>query len=269
MSTGGSLDAGIEVLLAGEWIRWGATYHLWFLAALLLYTGLALILRSLMHSLPDRLTATASASARPLIATQPRVVLLSALAVATLIPAYAYSDGGAESAAMQLHLMSFFLIGWMFFVHRDQIDRLKDGAWRAIAIAVACVPVATWSARQRWLAPDDVDVTMGVIAGVSNGIMVAAMSYGLLGLFQRRYDQRPSSVGQYISDASYWIFLIHFPLLIFVSGVLSAVALPAIVKYLITVGVVAPIVFATYHFLVRNALLGRLLKGRKRAAANT
>ncbi|MBU2676621.1 MAG: 2,3,4,5-tetrahydropyridine-2,6-carboxylate N-succinyltransferase, partial [Gammaproteobacteria bacterium] len=61
----------------------------------------------------------------------------------------------------------------------------------------------------------------------------------------------------------YWIFLIHLPLLIAVAGVLSATDFPAMTKYLATLAVVVPLVFLSYHALVRKTSFGRFLKGRK------
>ena len=122
--------------------------------------------------------------------------------------------------------------------------------------------------RLRWFEPEITDWYVGTIAGISSAGVVVGMSFGLLGYFHRRFGDQPSPVGQYLSEASYWIFLIHLPLLIFVGGALSVTALPAIVKYLLTVAIVVPAVMATYHFLVRNSVLGRLLKGRPKKATS-
>jgi hypothetical protein len=52
-------------------------------------------------------------------------------------------------------------------------------------------------------------------------------------------------------------------LLVAVAGVLSATAFSATTKYLLTLAVVVPIVFSSYHFGVRSTRFGRFLKGRK------
>jgi peptidoglycan/LPS O-acetylase OafA/YrhL len=148
-------------------------------------------------------------------------------------------------------------------LHRDLLPAFRHGAWRQIAIAIAILPLAAWSTRLRLFASHEPDLLVGIIAGVSNGIIATCMTIGLLGVFQGRFDRRPSAIGQYISHASYWIYLIHLPLLVFVAGALSATSLPAAAKYLTTVFVVVPIVFASYHFCVRATRLGGFLKGRK------
>ena len=93
------------------------------------------------------------------------------------------------------------------------------------------------------------------------------MTFGLLSLYQDRFAQ-PSAFGRYVSDASYWIYLIHFPLLIAVAGALTVAPLSAGVKYLLTVAVVVPIIVLTYHCGVRSTRFGRLITGAKRGSAN-
>ena len=263
VATSGTIGAGIDLLLEGRWLRWGKAYHLWFLVSLLLYTGLVLASRSLLLRVLGQRVSRMADAARLLFEKPWRTPLLSLLAIIALIPAYSLNDGDATTLPMQLHLFSFFLVGWLLYRHRDLLADLRSRTWPWFVAALAVTPAAAWSARERWYAPDQTDLLVGTIAGASNGILVACVSLGLLGYFQQRFDQRPSPVGQYLSEASYWIFLIHLPLLILVGGALSATPLPALVKYLLTVTIVVPLVLATYHFLVRTSALGRLLKGRR------
>ena len=102
------------------------------------------------------------------------------------------------------------------------------------------------------------------MAGISNSILAAFMTFGLLGIYQDRFG-RPSALGRYVSDASYWIYLIHYPLLIAVAGALTVTPFSAVIKYLLTVAVVVPLVLASYHYGVRSTRFGLLLQSRKRS----
>ncbi len=266
VSTSGSLQMGMEVLLAGDWIRWSKAYHLWFLVSLLLYTAMAIGLRYAATGVAAGLSQRISNCSRALFQPVAGPILLILVASATLIPAYSLYDGDATTLPMQLHLFSFFIVGWFLHTHRDRLDNMASRPAIYILVALISLPVAAWSMRLRWFEPDQADWFIGTIAGISSAGVVVGMSFGLLGYFHRRFSEQPSPIGQYLSEASYWIFLIHLPLLIFVGGALSATALPAIVKYLLTVAIVVPAVMATYHFLVRSSVLGRLLKGRPKEA---
>lgn len=264
VAASGSIQAGFDMLLLGNWISWSKAYHLWFLAALLLYTALAVFLRwGLLRVVGTRATNVLQAT-RPLFANRWRSVLLTLIVACTMIPAYVRHDGDATTLPMQATLFGFFVFGWLLYLHRDLLPTFRHGAWRPIAIAVATLPIAAWSTRKRWFAPDEPELIIGAIAGMSNSILATCMTFGLLGIFQGRFDRHPSALGQYVSDASYWIYLIHLPLLIAVSGALSATSLSATTKYLFTIIVVVPIVFASYQICVRSTRFGRFLKGRKK-----
>jgi glucan biosynthesis protein C len=263
VSVSGSLQAGIDLLLRGDWIRWSKAYHLWFLVSLLLYTALAVCLewlsRRLLRGRVNRIRATT----RRLFTSRWRSAPLTIIVACTMIPAYVLYDGDATTLPMQATLFGFFVFGWLLYLHRDLLPTFGRGAWRPIAGAVAVLPAAVWSTRERYFSPDDLQPLAGIVAGLSNSMLAAFMTFGMLGIFQSRFNQRPSPLGQYVSDASYWIYLIHLPLLVAVAGVLSATAFSATTKYLLTLAVVVPIVFSSYHFGVRSTRFGRFLKGRK------
>lgn len=262
----GSLRAGVDLLAQRDWIRWSKAYHLWFLVSLLLYTGIAVCLRWLVIDVAGISRERVRRATRPLYASAWRPALFTAIVALTMVPAYVLYDGDATTWPMQLTLIGFFVFGWLLYVHRDALESMYRGAWPAITVAVAVTPVTVWATRSRLFAPDEPALLAGLLAGLGNAVIAVCMTYGLLGLFQRRFSRQPSALGQYVSDASYWLFLIHFPLLIFTAGALSATSLPALAKYFLTVAIVVPLVFATYHFGVRTTAFGRLLKGRKAAA---
>lgn len=266
VSGAGSLEAGFDVLAQGDWVRWSKAYHLWFLVSLLLYTAIAVFLRWLVVDVAGVSRDRIRRATRPLFAGPFRAALFTAIVSVTMVPGYVLYDGDATTWPMQLTLIGFFVFGWLLFVHRDALESMYRGAWPAILVAVAVTPATVWATRIRLFEPDEWAPLVGVVAGVGNAVIAACMTYGLIGIFQHRFSRQPSALGQYVSDASYWIFLIHFPLLIFTAGALSAASLPALAKYLLTVAIVVPLVFATYHFGVRTTAFGRLLKGRKSAA---
>lgn len=268
VSATGSLRAGIDLLAQGHWIRWSKAYHLWFLVSLLLYTAVAVFMRWFVTDVAGISRETIRRATRPLFAGTWRPARFTAIVALTMTPAYIVYDGDATTWPMQLTLILFFVFGWLLFVHRDVLPSLYRDAWPSILAALAVTPVTVWATRLRLFTPDETAPLVGLVAGLGNAVIAVSMTYGLIGLFEKRFSGQPSPLGQYVSDASYWLFLIHFPLLIFTAGALSATSLPALAKYLLTVAIVVPLVFATYHFGVRTTAFGRLLKGRKAARAN-
>ncbi len=263
IAVNGSIQAGLELIMTGDWIRWSKAYHLWFLISLLLYTALAVCLRWGVLQIFGRWAGHLRSATRYLFASRWRSILLTLIVSGTMIPAYVVYDGDATTLPMQGALLTFFVVGWLLYLHRDLLPTFRYAAWRPIAAAVAVLPLAAWSTRERLFATGDPDLLVGITAGLTNSLLPALMTFGLLGIFQRRYADGPSPSGQYFSDASYWIYLIHLPLLVAVAGVLTVTPYPAVIKYLLTLAVVVPIVLGSYHFGVRSTAVGRFLKGRK------
>lgn len=94
------------------------------------------------------------------------------------------------------------------------------------------------------------------------------MCIGLIGLFQAVLNRdRPSA--RYLSDASYWMYLIHLPLIIIGQGLVRDWNMPALLKFLLVCGTVSAILLATYHFLVRYTPVGTLLNGKRERPARS
>jgi glucan biosynthesis protein C len=92
--------------------------------------------------------------------------------------------------------------------------------------------------------------------------MSAFMAYGVLGAVLTHFSH-PNPVTRYLSDASYWIYLVHYPLVVFIGGMLASTAFPPAVKFAATVAVATPILLGTYHLCVRFTAIGIVLNGRR------
>ena len=86
--------------------------------------------------------------------------------------------------------------------------------------------------------------------------------FGLLSL-SLRYLERPVGWIRYLADSSYWLYLVHVPVLLWVQLLLAPVSLPALMKGLLALGVAMPLMLASYQFIVRSTWLGWLLNGHR------
>lgn len=87
-------------------------------------------------------------------------------------------------------------------------------------------------------------------------------SFALIGLFLR-YLPAENSAMRYLSQASYWVYLIHFPLTSGFGALLYTANLPALVKMLLNIGATTAAALVSYHLLVRTTALGTLLSGQR------
>lgn len=73
---------------------------------------------------------------------------------------------------------------------------------------------------------------------------------------------------RWLADASYWVYLVHLPLLFAIQYRLLDVSLHWTAKFAIAVFATFAVSLASYQLMVRRTVIGRLLNGaRQRAAA--
>ncbi|MBK7007003.1 MAG: hypothetical protein IPH37_19400 [Burkholderiales bacterium] len=87
-------------------------------------------------------------------------------------------------------------------------------------------------------------------------------SVGIIGLFTRTM-QRSNAVLRYLSQASYWVYLIHLPLTIIFGAMLVGEPLSVLSKSLINITATTAVALLSYHLLVRSTWLGALLTGKR------
>src|SRR5581483_9578592 len=87
-------------------------------------------------------------------------------------------------------------------------------------------------------------------------------TFAALGL-ALRFMSRFSPTWRYLADASYWLYLIHLPIVMALQVALSQRDWPALVKFAIILLVAIPPMLASYHLMVRFSFIGTVLNGRR------
>ena len=242
----GDLAAGWAVIASGEWIRWNKLYHLWFLASLILFSGLVLALRKTLVSLPARATAAMDAALERALQGPFAGVWLGIAVGVPMSLSYVGGTGQGTNSWMQVALFTFFALGWWLQGHREVLRGFRATVTAPLLMAVAVWPVCVWSTRDRLLAEDVSDPVMGIVAGTSNALIAALVTIAMLGWFQNRLTG-PSRFGDYLGAASYWIYLVHYPVVIAAGGIAATLSVPTLAKYVVSVAIAVPVIMATYH----------------------
>ncbi|MEO0339564.1 MAG: acyltransferase family protein, partial [Bacteroidota bacterium] len=151
-----------------------------------------------------------------------------------------------------LFYLFFYLFGWLLYTSKYDLQLFTKNAWLYNGIAVLLF--FTEIIMQEQLS----DVVMGIF----NAFIIALLIFGITGIFVQYYSQASKRL-RYISDGSYWVYLIHLPFTILIPGYLAGLPLAAIFKFLITLIITTVICFSSYHFLVRKTFIGQFLNGKK------
>jgi glucans biosynthesis protein C len=88
-------------------------------------------------------------------------------------------------------------------------------------------------------------------------------SITLLGFFLDKVSNE-SGLLRFLSDSSYWLYLAHYPLVIFFCSVLIPVEGMALFKFLLICTIIIFLLLMSYNYLVRVSWLGKFLNGQRR-----
>ena len=240
--------------------------HLWFLWHLCwLVAGFALVV-IISRKLP-RLTIPSALIRTPLCLLW--LVPLTMFAQSFMNGGGAIPGFGPEESTGLLpmpHVLAYYAIffgfGALLYGSSGAAKRLGRGWKIQLLLALLMLPAALALALQmpwgRELAGDE--GTRRMLANLGQVLYAWLMVFGLIGLFEKILNRERPWV-RYASDSSYWLYLVHLPLIIAGQALLRDVNLPAIVKITLLITVVTAILLVSYQFLVRYTWIGRMLNG--------
>jgi peptidoglycan/LPS O-acetylase OafA/YrhL len=229
--------------------------HLWFLYYLLLLTAgaVGLVVCGLRAGpRTDRVFRW--------IASQPFLAALPTALALHFMPSIEVDT--PVSFVPDLPVLAFYalLFGFGWLLHRQ--PRLAEGrVWTWLVLALLLVPVLA-------LALDRADADGSVrsspwrpAALYASALFTWTMALFLLGAFARWLDRSRPWV-RWLSDSSYWVYLLHLPVGVFFQVACARLAWPGPVKYVFLVVVpTLAVCLATYALFVRRTWLGRMLNG--------
>jgi glucan biosynthesis protein C len=158
-----------------------------------------------------------------------------------------------EPLILSAYLGPFFC-GWLLYHSRDLLPRFERHTGIYLGLAVPAFFVYG-------LAPAS---TQPVLKAAGNVLLCWFLIFACLGLFLK-YFRRPSAVGRYMSDASYWLYIMHMPVVVGLQVALLPLPIPAIAKIPLVLGLSLIVLVASYDWMVRSTWIGALLNGRRYA----
>ncbi|MCX7359341.1 MAG: acyltransferase family protein [Alphaproteobacteria bacterium] len=248
--------------------------HLWFLYVLLIFYAAALLLRGVVH-LIDRKGTMRSGLVDPavrfLTGFSAPVLLAIPVAVALYfkpnwmmwfgIPT---PDTGLvpNTAALVAYGLAFGF-GWLINRQPQILQRWSE-RW-----ALYLVPAIGATAAALILAGGPVPVLAMAEPGVKSagvgalyGFASWAWTIAIIG-FAMRHLAGHSPARRYLADASYWIYIVHLPILIALQTLIAPYQWPWFAKYPLILAVAFVIMLASYQLIVRYSWIGSILNGKK------
>jgi len=232
------------------------TFHLWFLYYLLLFVIASFGLGILMRKFENVSSKINSIFNQILKNHTLRVIIFSAITFCLLI--FLNQTWVDTSTSLSpdfntfIFYFLFYMFGWILFKSKHLLDSFMKHDILSTILG-ATIFTATYFYK---------NVISDELLMASNAITVWLFSFGMIGLFIR-YASKHSSQMRYISDASYWVYLLHLGFTGFLPGIIADFNIPGPIKALIIFTLTTTVCFVTYHFLVRATFIGKFLNGRK------
>lgn len=248
--------------------------HLWFLYVLLLFYAATLLVRSVVH-LVDRSGALRARLVDPIVRViaGPVAPLLLAVPVAAALyfkPNWMMwfgiptPDTGVvpNTAALICYGLAFGF-GWLI----NRQPQILQGWGKRWPIHV--VPAIAATAGAIVLGGGAAPVT-AIVEQSPNTLAFAALyafacwtwTIAIIG-FAVRHLSGHSPVRRYLADASYWIYIVHLPILIALQTLLAPYPWPWFAEYPLILAVAFAIMLASYQWFVRYSFVGAILNGKR------
>lgn len=269
----GTLHATWNYYASGAALGAGFTLaHLWFLHQLLVQYLLFLAAQAVHRWLAARGIQLIGHADALLARAAHGGWLLPLLAVAVAVPVYMMGGSVRTSTGTLLPPVSItatyalcFGLGWLL-QRQPGLLPVIGRRWPALLVGGLAMAVLTsgQGALYAWAGIGSPwPLWLAALSSIAYGLMMWCFALGFIGLFQRCV-RREHPGWRYLADASYWIYLVHLPLVVALQRLLWDVELHGGLKYLAIIAISLPLLVLSYHYLVRATAIGVLLNGRRR-----
>jgi glucans biosynthesis protein C len=247
--------------------------HLWFLWVLLIFYVALLILRAPFAALDrdggwgrtvDRLTGVLVGPAGPFLLGAP--LALALWLHPDWIAFFGVPTPDAGLIPNTPALVGFglaFALGVLLDRRRDLLGRIR--AWQpahlGLAIGAGAGALMLAGGPTPVLSPMT-DPAVKAMTASAFGVATYASVLAVMGLALRFCAGR-SAVRRYVADASYWIYIVHLPLVMAAQVWVQDWGWPWPAKLAAVIVGVLAVSFASYELLVRHSFMGRWLNGRR------
>ena len=155
-----------------------------------------------------------------------------------------------------------FGAGWLVQGQTVLLDAWRR--WWPANLTLALV-ATTICVRQLGLVPDFTPAMAGpekAILAAAYGIASWAWTLALTGLALQFWSGH-SKARRYLADSSYWLYIMHLPLVMALQVAVSDLPWPGAVKFALVLATTMGILLGSYQLFVRNSWLGAWLNGRR------
>ena len=156
---------------------------------------------------------------------------------------------------------SFFVLGYVFHHYRGFLPALARNVPAWAVLGAILFPLSMYvSHLDNGARGASFVLHLGAV--LANGLCTWTLIYLFVGCALRFFDRDAPWI-VYVSQSSYWVFLVHMPLVCLAGWWLLQFDVPAAFKFLLVCGFTAVASFLTFHYWVQRTWLSAFLHGRR------
>jgi peptidoglycan/LPS O-acetylase OafA/YrhL len=148
---------------------------------------------------------------------------------------------------------AFFVWGWWMYPNIEQ--KMRALAQRTLAWGVVAIVSLGLTLPDLLAGPDTAPSVLGLIGSAGLSVALTATVLGL----GTRLVKTTNSAMRTLSDATYWCYIVHLPVVVLLQISMSQVALPGLVELVVVFGGAMGVSLGSYWYGVRGRWLGRLV----------
>lgn len=241
------------------------TMHLWFLFNLMLFCFATFVLER-YFSISEKLMA---------LLTHPATLLVGAPVITAfaLLPV-AMPHPPAEKFYPELWAVvfygGFFFVGWLYFRKPELLQRIEK-YWLLLLLTSAASYAVFFYLLPVTITPEQLmsgefyvveQNTSHWVQTFCTSQMAWHLSFLSLIAAKRFFDWK-NDVMRYVTDSSYWVYIMHLPVLMAIQGGFNLLHWPLVIELCLSIILTLAVCVLSYHVMVRNSFIGVLLNGKR------
>jgi len=245
--------------------------HLWFLYYLLIISASVILLRYfifLHKPIQEKLTQLAD-TAMHWICSSRVAVLATAIPTSGCLWFMSYWGMDTPDKTLTPHLpvlmiyAGFFLFGWLLHRQTPLMENFARLTWYKFILCVIAVIATIWLSNFQMSLAHPQYKLLKTGFTFSYAIMMWSLVSLTVGAFKHCLN-RPSKIVRYVADSSYWLYLIHLPIVIWLQVAFAELPMHWSIK-LASISVLTLFIsFLLYDIFIRSTFIGAILNGKRK-----
>jgi peptidoglycan/LPS O-acetylase OafA/YrhL len=153
-----------------------------------------------------------------------------------------------------------FSFGWLLHRQISALAHLSRVWWAHLGVAIVMTGISMVLLDDVMIRPDSAITRIAYIAAYTGASW--SWTFAIIGAAMHFLGSNRPTI-RYLADSSYWIYLVHLPIVFALQQAMSGWAMHWSLKFPLLLAITMLVLLASYHWFVRSTFIGQALNGRR------